>query len=99
MPSFHPNEDSPSSILRWRPVSCASRPRSILGSLAMARDCAMARADGGSGHVEEADRDLAEPDLVAVPQHGLADPRAVDDHAVEAAVIEDHVVLPAPGDD
>src|SRR5215218_7589313 len=88
-PSFQPSEPSPASIRRWRSVSCASIPRSILGSLAMARDCATARARGsGSGNLEEADRHVAEADLVAVGEDGLPDALAVDVDAVEAAVVE-----------
>src|SRR5689334_6664723 len=92
MPSFQPSDSSPSSRRRWRPVSCASRPRSILGSRAMTARIV-------SGHVEVAHGDVAEADLVAVAQHGLADADAVDDHAVEAAVVEDHDIVAAAGDD
>src|SRR5829696_2641948 len=97
MPSFQPSGASPASMRRRRSVICASIPRSILGSLAMARDSAMARDVNPptpvSVDAEEADRDVAEADLVAVRQHGLADPLAVDEDAVEAAIVEhdDHV--------
>ena len=63
-------------------------------------DSATARArPGAPGDVEEADRDLAEADLVAVGEDGLADAVAVDDDAVEAAVVEHHHDLAARGHD
>src|SRR5215211_2238010 len=88
-PSFQPSGASPASMRRRRSVSCASIPRSILGSRAMAGDSATARARGsGSGDLEEADRDVAQADLVAVGEHRLSDALAVDEDAVEAAVAE-----------
>src|SRR5688500_20225321 len=98
MPSFQPSGASPASIRRRRSVSCASMPRSILGSLAMARDSDTARARQESVDVQEADGDVAEADLVAVGEDGLADALAVDDDAVEAAVVEHHHDLVADGD-
>src|SRR5215217_8536702 len=96
-PSFQPSGASPASIRRRRSVSCASIPRSIRGSRAMARDSAMARARGDSGDLEVADRDVAEADLVAVGEDGLADALAVDGDAVEAAVVEHDHDLAAGG--
>src|SRR5215211_5523306 len=95
-PSFQPSGASPASMRRRRSVSCASIPRSILGSRAMAGDSATARARGsGSGDLEEADRDVAQADLVAVGEHRLSDALAVDEDAVEAAVVEHHDGVPA----
>src|SRR6185436_9058106 len=99
MPSFQPSGASPSSMRRRRSVSCASMPRSILGSLAMARSVPWQGTARGSPDVEEPDRDVAEADLVAVGEDGLADAVAVDDDAVEAAVVEDDDHLAARGDD
>src|SRR5215207_3340075 len=93
-PSFQPSEASPASMRRRRSVSCASMPRSILGSLAMAGDSATTRprASGSPAltDLEKADRDVTEADLVAVGEDGLAHALAVDEHAVEAAVVEHH---------
>src|SRR5829696_7098521 len=89
MPSFQPSGASPDSMRRRRSVSCASIPRSILGSLAMAAILPRRGTGAASGDVEEADRDVAEADLVAVGEDGLA---------VEAAVVEDHDDLAARGD-
>src|SRR5918997_4493770 len=41
---------------------------------------------------------VSDRDAVAIAQHRLADPLAVDEHAVEAAIVEDHRP-PAPVDD
>src|SRR4029079_11639219 len=75
-------------------------PRSILGSLAMARDSAMAGDPRvGLPNLEEADRDLAQADLVAVGESRPPDALAVDDDAVQAAVVEHDHDLAASGDD
>src|SRR5215212_10388340 len=73
-----------------RSISCPSIPRSILGSLAMAAILPWQGPRPVSRDLEEADRHLAEADLVAMGEHGLADPLAVDEDPVEAAVVEDH---------